>query len=477
MSIPTAINENEEYKYDPSSEFYNDECNKYSSDGNIDLTLYDRKYEFNNNNLSLCESGCIYKGYNSTTKNSICDCNIKNSLFYSNEETNTNELLSKIDNEKSSSNLGVMSCTNVLSSSEQIKSNSGFYSLLIILVIFIIVFIIFCIKGRNMLELKLNEIIYNKFEKNKKDNSKIISKIKQTKIRKKKKKKSKLDMKISLNQTDINQNKNMIKATNIIDNSSMEKISKFIGNKNTDSKLILKDKYYDIDSENDYELNTLPYIVALKYDKRTYCDYYCSLIKNKQLFAFTFCSYNDYNSGIIKKFIFFLSFALHYTINALFFNDSNMHQIYEDNGEYNFTYQFPKILISAISSTIILRIILITLVLTDKNIVQVKSQSTYTLAMQMKLKVLKCINIKFIIFFIINFILIILFGYYLTCFNAIYENTQIYLIENTFISFGCSLFYPFIINIVPSVLRGCSLSGKKANKSCLYSLSQITQLL
>ena len=74
-----------------------------------------------------------------------------------------------------------------------------------------------------------------------------------------------------------------------------------------------------------------------------------------------------------------------------------MHQIYEDNGEYNFSYQFPKILISAISSTIILRIILITLVLTDKDIVQVKRQSTYTLAMQMKLKVLKCINIKFII--------------------------------------------------------------------------------
>ena len=74
-----------------------------------------------------------------------------------------------------------MSCTSVLSSSEQIKSNSGFYSLLIILVVFIIVFIIFCIKGRNMLEIKLNEVIYNKFENNKKENKKIISKIKQNK--------------------------------------------------------------------------------------------------------------------------------------------------------------------------------------------------------------------------------------------------------------------------------------------------------
>ena len=65
---------------------------------------------------------------------------------------------------------------------------------------------------------------------------------------------------------------------------------------------------------------------------------------------------------------------MHYTINALFFNDSNMHQIYEDKGKYNISYQLPKILISSISSIVILRIMLITLILTDKNILQVKNQ-------------------------------------------------------------------------------------------------------
>ena len=79
------------------------------------------------------------------------------------------------------------------------------------------------------------------------------------------------------------------------------------------------------DTENDYEMNSLSYLNAIKYDKRSCCEYYTSLIKNKQLFAFTFCSFNDYNSGIIKKFILFLPYALHYTVNALFFNDSNMH--------------------------------------------------------------------------------------------------------------------------------------------------------
>ena len=215
----------------------------------------------------------------------------------------------------------------------------------------------------------------------------------------------------------------------------------------------------------------------MKYDKRNCCEYYISLIKNKQIISFTFCTINDYNSGIIKKFIFFLSFALHYTINALFFNDSNMHQIYEDKGKYNFSYQYPKILISSISSIAILRIILITLILTDKNILQVKNQPTKNLAIKMKQKILKFINIKFAIFFILNFILLIIFGYYLTCFNGIYENTQIYLIESTFISFGFSLLYPFIINIFPSIFRVCSLDEKAKNKSCLYSTSKVLQLL
>ena len=57
--------------------------------------------------------------------------------------------------------------------------------------------------------------------------------------------------------------------------------------------------------DTDYELNWLPYKNALLHDKRGFWEYYCSLIRMKQLFFFAFCSFNDYNSGIIKKFIFY----------------------------------------------------------------------------------------------------------------------------------------------------------------------------
>ena len=99
------------------------------------------------------------------------------------------------------------------------------------------------------------------------------------------------------------------------------------------------------------------------------------------------------------------------------------------------------------------------------------------MAINMKQKKLKCLKIKFAIFFILNFILLVLFWYYLTCFNAIYQNTQVYLIENTFISFAFSLFYPFIINIIPMMIRMCSIHSPNKDQKYFYKLSQIIQLI
>ena len=95
----------------------------------------------------------------------------------------------------------------------------------------------------------------------------------------------------------------------------------------------------------------------------------------------------------------------------------------------------------------------------------------------MKKQKLKYIKIKYAIFFVLNFILLTLFWYYLTCFNAVYKNTQVYLIENTFISFAFSLFYPFIINIFPTTIRNCAIHSSDKNQEYLYKFSQIVQII
>ena len=142
-----------------------------------------------------------------------------------------------------------------------------------------------------------------------------------------------------------------------------------------------------------------------------------------------------------------------------------MHQIYQDGGKYNFIHQFINCILSAIISTVILRIMLNALVLTEKSILEVKKQETKKLALDKKKKVLKCIIIKYIIFTCLNSVLLTVFWYYLTCFNAVYINTQITLIINSFISFSISLIYPFIINIIPTIFRYNALKIRKIKKN------------
>jgi surface protein len=463
--MPVTIDVNELFKYDPESSFYNDKCDKYTTDNKTDMTLYDRRNEFNNNNLSLCEKMCNYKGYNKSTSKVECYCILKQK--FNEKDIIEDEPILKLSTSKSNINMDIMQCTEYLNSIGDLISNPGFYLLIFILVLFFIVFIIFFFKGYNSLKNNIDEVIDKRFKLNDNNNiiknKKIINSTKHNKeIKKKKKKKNKKVKNQESTTKYLYTNKKASNNTNI---------KRFSPKKTDENKNELK----ATPLESDYELNNGLYEDAKRFDKRSSCEYYLSLLKNKQIFIFSFITFDDYNSGIIKKCIFFLSFALHYTINALFFNDSNMNQIFKDQGDYNINYQIPFIIISALSSTIILRIMLTTLILTDKNIFEIKCQVNIIKANILKKKTLKFMKVKFSIFFGLNMILLVLFWYYLTCWNAVYENTQLYLIKNSLISFAISLIYPFIINIIPTILRNQSLQKNK--RECLYNTSKILQIL
>ena len=68
--------------------------------------------------------------------------------------------------------------------------------------------------------------------------------------------------------------------------------------------------------------------------------------------------------------------------------------------------------------------------------------------------------------------IIMLFGfwYYLAAFCAVYYNTQIPLIKDSFISFGTSMLYPFLFDLIPIIFRIFSLKNKI---KCCYIFSSI----
>ena len=81
--------------------------------------------------------------------------------------------------------------------------------------------------------------------------------------------------------------------------------------------------------------------------------------------------------------------------------------------------------------------------------------------MMKKEKTVKIIKIKLILFFIINFAIVISFSFYLACFCAVYKNTQIHLIKDTAFSFLTSMIYPLIIYFLPGIFRLVALNDKK----------------
>ena len=128
---------------------------------------------------------------------------------------------------------------------------------------------------------------------------------------------------------------------------------------------------------NSFELNSLDYKEGRIIDQRNYCEYYCSLLKYNHPLIFSFSLYNDYNSKIIRFFLFFFSFGLDLSINALFFTDEAMHKIHQDKGTFDFLYQIPQIIYSVLISRFIDSLIR-KLALSQDNIVGLKQSKGIT---------------------------------------------------------------------------------------------------
>ena len=209
----------------------------------------------------------------------------------------------------------------------------------------------------------------------------------------------------------------------------------------------------NIFDKKDFEINLLCYELALKLDHRNYFQYYISLLKNSHPIIFSFVPFDDYNSTIIKIFLFFFSFSLDFTINALFFTDDTMNKIYQDKGKFNFLYQIPQILYSTLISKFIDSTIK-NFALTQEDIIQLKEEKEKSeLDIYHHKKIITKIKIKFVLYFVLTFIVLLFFWFYVTCFCCIYINTQIHLINDSLISLITSLLIPFILCLVPGILE------------------------
>jgi len=588
LSIPVEISENNIDKLNASSDYYNDICYTDTSENGTDISLADRKKNFVNNNLTVCEEDCDFISYDYEMEKAVCSCKVKtnSSMKISGIVIDKDKLFNSFTNFKNIANVKVLKCYGLIFSIEAYKNNYSNLILLGIILLLLITMIIFYCKGWNYLKELMDKILFLKSntkkvkaitrrkekEKEKELNQQRITEninninnininndIKNNngsnKKRKGKRKKGKKKQ-IKKNDKDIKNNNNIINDKNIHNNhinniiqiapplnvlfkryleqnnlkeedidftkpNPIKKIKKKNGinkvnnipnmntlnedniisndNKNNNSNRPLgninnnltlnlngtkikltEEQIYEMSLElnklTQTELNELKYKQALKYDKRTYYEYYFSLIKTKHPLFFSFLPLLDFNSRIIKIFLFFFNFSITFTVNALFFSDETMHKIYEDGGDFNFIYNIPQILYSSLISGFIDAIIKM-LALSESNFIKfkkIKSKNKNELRKKAD-EILGKLKIKFVLLFIIILLLLVLFWFYLACFCAVYKNTQIHLIKDTLISFGTSMLYPMGIYLLPGIFRMISLKGD--DRECMFNFSKLLQMI
>ena len=495
----------------------------------------------NNGNVSMCQEGCTFQSFNCTTRKAKCDCSVQTRDIITDIKIinfDKEEIVGNFFNTLKNSNFLVLKCYKLVFSAKGQKKNIGSYLMSGITFIFIVLMVLYFIKGNSDLTNFTQIVLKQKFKNCKNANSKstksvhsVKNRTKMDNIKKSFKEKNPKGKNI-INTMPIKNNKNpknknklksqrknksfppKRKSANSSNNVTVHKKVKHESlmtvNAKTQDKLksqssLIKinakrfqkkgsqkhnklktvnkntkpmkfNEKYKIKELNDEELNNLEYEIAKVVDKRTFFQYYFSLLKKKQLIFFAFYPANDYNLILVKISLLLLAFSLYFTINGFFFSDETMNKINEEQGSFNILLQIPQILYSTIISAVI-NMILKRLSLSERQILSLKIENNFLAAEKKAKKIKSCLRIKLFIFFLLSFLLMLFFWYFISCFCAVYKNTQIILIKDTLISFGLSMLYPFGLNLLPGMFRIPALRSEKKDKKCLYTAGSLLALI
>ena len=502
-------------------------CYPLSILGKIDLTIRDRWGEFERKKLILCNEGCKFEGLDIETFQVRCFCPI----IINKENITKSKFIQGIQDFGKWNNFEVLKCYELLFSVEGQNNNYISEILLLIIIICIIcsimteiykskfrTLIIYCrdfinnefknnsnfniikslqkkVKTKEVLDKNEKQLLQEieKFERDKNYSYiKIISNppynknntynntIRNKKTFKEEKRNKSINVQMNNGMIIINSNKDIENLSiNKINNNKENKenakylsVEEFKVFKNFYNCLIIsieKDKCQNYLIEN--ELDELDYYYYRLIENRKWYEIIWSHIKLNSDLLSTFLNYNskkDYRIYTIKTIIYFNSIFISLFVNICFYHDDTMHKIYEENGNYNFGYKFPYIAFADIVSTIGYCLFEKILLNFQDNLIKLKTEMDEIERNRIAINIEKKFKIKRIFFYIISFLLQVFIWYFISCFFALYQNTQIQLLIDFCIGLIFNIGKLLIKTIFNLSFKCCAIKCKSNSKILNY---------
>ena len=423
--------------FDLNDPFYKDICYDFDNPGKRDIALRDR-VRLAYPNAILCPEGCRNKGINLGDMTASCDCTFHD--MTQNNVVKENEILDsfvgEIFNVLDDSNILVVKCYKYII--KYFKRSYGGIITSIIIVLNFILTIIFSscefpkiekyalLLTKNYLKLlNINSEKYTIANPNRK-----IKHKENTKVTKNKNNHKRKSEKIRTRLPDKNEQNSEIIKTDLKYKKIMTSEYKQTQETLNEEKK-LKEFYdeYLATSPDEMEFDD-----AIKKDKRSFCEYFSDNLKQKHIITNTFISSDLFKKRSIKIILFNLNLILYIIINGLFFSEVYISKLYNIEKENFFSFLPRSIdrLFYATIVSVIIGYLVDCFFVEDKKIKGIfKRESDKEAIIQNVNDLVKEINRRCISFIVIVFILLIMFLYYLLCFNYVYPKSQIEWIKSS----------------------------------------------
>ena len=318
-----------------------------------------------------------------------------------------------------------------------------------------------------------------------------------TNIKRKKKLKRKNRIKNKPRNEDIKTNINSQKSECILYSSRKEKSSKFLlrsqnqmfndrleTNKlsldyNFNLKNInnLKNYCENIDF-NEYlktDVDDMDYDDAIKNDHRSFCNYFCDKLKERQIIMDTFFTKDILRPISIKVILLLLKIDLYFVVNGLFYNEEYISKLFYSNEEEKFFSFFPRSISRFIYTTlvgVIVGIIIGFLFVEEKRVKRIFIRDKEdSLELRYEISVIcKTLKERYSVFISICIFISIISWYYICCFNSVYPNVKMEWIKSSIVIMIIMQILSIFSILLDSILRWLSF---KFQSEKLYKLKQL----
>ena len=479
-----------------SDEFYTDICYHFESPNGKDIPLPDRIKAFYPN-ITLCDSGCQYKGIDLNSLETICECKFNDIM--NNELIGDNYLLSnsigQIASLLTTSNLMVLKCyKNAFRKENIIKGTGGFIIIgdIFLILIFSMVFIFYDMPMIRKFLCSLSEyfiLLVNKKGNNLVNNDIILKGYSKIKAPPKKKKKKYIKLKKSKGHRNKRQKKifmDDVLTSNFHKSESRLIISKTLSKKKKKNIFNKKMKFISRDSNSsntkdtstknicfninmkEYlktDIDDLEYDDAIKEDKRSFCEFVREKLKEKQIIMRIFYYKENIRPSTIKIIIFLLYIDLYFIFNGFFFNEKYLSELFHSNEDETFFSYIPRSISRFIYATLvglIIGTIIDCLFIEEKRVKRIflrerdkPVEIRYEISM-----IITSIKKRYYIFIFLCLLISIFSWYYVICFNTVYPGVKMEWIKSSITIIIIMQFLSIMLVFLEAILRSLSFHCK-----------------